>query len=145
MSHSYICNRVHVVFSTKNRQDLIPENTKLWPYIEGIGKNHGTPVFAVGGTANHIHLLITVPATVPLAKAVQTIKAVSSKWLRESVPKFEWQQGYAAFSVSASNVTAVAEYIRRQPEHHAKHSFEDEFRSLLMRHGLGFDERYVFG
>ncbi len=145
MPHSYIANRVHVVFSTKSRRDQILNCTKLWAYIEGIGRNHNSPTFAVGGTANHVHILLTVPATIPLSKLVQTVKANSSRWLRATVPDFAWQEGYGAFSVSASNVDTVAEYIRRQAEHHAKHSFEDEFRSLLIRHGLSYDEKYVFG
>ncbi|MGI9102068.1 MAG: IS200/IS605 family transposase [Terriglobales bacterium] len=145
MSHSYISNRLHVVFSTKDRRDLILDSTRLWAYMEGIGKNHNIPVFVAGGTANHIHLLLTVPATIPVAKAIQTLKANSSKWMRATIPDFAWQEGYGAFSVSASGVDAVAQYIRNQPKHHAEHSFEDEFRSLLMRHGLSFDERYVLG
>ncbi len=148
MGHSYICNRVHIVFSTRDRKALISELNQplLWAYLTGIGKNIGAQVFKVGGTANHIHALIGLPATVSLAAAVQRIKGNSSKWLGDNgVKGFAWQQGYAAFSVSASGVDAVVKYIEGQAEHHAKHSFEDEFRSLLIRHGVPFNERYVFG
>ena len=148
MGHSYICNRVHIVFSTRERKELISDANQplLWAYLTGIGKNIGAQVFKVGGTANHIHALIGVPATLSLAAVVQRIKGNSSHWLGENGLKdFGWQQGYGAFSVSASSLDPVIHYIENQAEHHAKHSFEDEFRSLLIRHGVPFNERYVFG
>ena len=148
MGHSYICNRVHIVFSTRERKDLLsPENqTLLWAYLTGIAKNFHAQVLKIGGTANHIHALIGLPATVALAVAVQKIKGSSSKWMHENgVKDFEWQEGYAAFSVSASGLDAVVHYIENQAEHHAKHSFEDEFKSLLIRHGVAFNEHYVLG
>jgi REP element-mobilizing transposase RayT len=92
---------------------------------------------------------MSLPAVVTLSKAVQTLKAFSSKWLNETglmkTGRFAWQEGYSAFSVSQSNVENVAKYIRGQAEHHGKHSFEDELKSLLIKHGVQFDERYVFG
>jgi REP element-mobilizing transposase RayT len=119
---------------------------KLWAYIAGIGANLGAHVFAVGGTANHSHILLALPPTLTLASAVQKIKGSSSKWMGDSHEKsFRWQEGYGAFSISASNLDAVIRYIDSQPEHHRKHTFEDEFRSLLIRHGIKFDERFVFG
>ena len=148
MSHSYISNRLHIVFSTKGRRDVIaPEAApKLWAYIAGIGRNIGAQISHVGGTGNHVHLLLGLPATVNLAAAVQKIKGSSSKWMSDSGAKnFKWQEGYAAFSVSASNLKTVGHYIETQEEHHAKHSFEDEFRSLLIKHGIKFDGRFVFG
>jgi REP element-mobilizing transposase RayT len=148
MSHTYASNRVHIVFSTKNRKELIsePNQALLWAFLAGIGNKVGAQVFKVGGTSNHLHALIALPATLSLAAAVQRIKSSSSQWMGENgVKGFEWQQGYAAFSVSASGVDAVVKYIDGQAEHHAKYSFEDEFRSLLIRHGVPFNERYVFG
>ena len=148
MSHSYACNHVHIVFSTRNRQDLIsPENQPLlWAYVSGIGKNLGAQVLKVGGTGNHMHALIGLPATLSLAAAIQRTKANSSKWMHvNGVKIFEWQQGYGAFSVSASGLDPVIHYIEGQVEHHAKHTFEDEFRSLLIRYHVPFNERYVFG
>src|SRR5262249_3363689 len=101
MSHSYVSNRLHVVFSTKERRKLIPEKTQpeLWRYIVGIGRNHRLPISAVGGTDDHVHLLLELPGTITISKAVQLIKANSSKWMNETkVKAFAWQEGYAAFS-----------------------------------------------
>ncbi len=148
MSHSYASNHVHHVLSTRNRKDLISTENQplLWAYVAGIGKNIGAQVLKVGGVANHMHSIIGLPATLSLAAVIQRIKTNSSKWMHESGTKdFEWQQGYGAFSVSASNLDSVVHYIENQAEHHAKHSFEDEFRSLLIRYGIPFNERYVFG
>jgi REP element-mobilizing transposase RayT len=90
-------------------------------------------------------LLIALPASMPLAKAMQVLKANSSRWLGEHEGDFAWQEGYGAFSISASNVEAVKYYIQHQPEHHAKHSFEDEFVSLLKKSSVGYDPEFVFG
>ena len=114
-------------------------------YFVGIGKSHDIAVLCAGGTANHAHLLIVLPATIPLAKAIQVLKANSSRWLSENGFDFAWQEGYGAFSVSASNVEAVRHYIEHQPEHHAKHSFEDEFVSILRKSGVKYDPEFVFG
>jgi REP element-mobilizing transposase RayT len=147
MSHSYPNLLVHCVFSTKNRRDLIPTNLHetLAMYFVGIGKNTNIPILCAGGTGNHMHLLISLPATVPLAKAVQIFKANSSRWLREHGLDFTWQDGYGAFSVSSSNVDAVKNYIAHQAEHHSKHSFEDEFVSSLRKSGVAYDPQFVFG
>ena len=148
MSHSYASNHVHVVFSTRNREDLISTENQalLWAYVAGVAKNIGAQVLKVGGVGNHMHALIGLPATVSLAAAIQRVKASSSKWMHENnIKDFEWQEGYGAFSVSASGLDAVVQYIEEQAEHHAKQSFEDEFRSLLIRYRVPFNERYVFG
>jgi REP element-mobilizing transposase RayT len=149
MGHTFTTIRIHVVFSTKDRLANIAEDIqpRLWDYIGGIGRNHRIPIHAVGGTDNHAHVLLSLPPTMFLSKAVQTIKAYSSKWINEerlAKGRFAWQDGYGAFSVSQSNVDAVIDYIHNQPEHHRKHSFEDEFRSLLLRHGIKID-KYTFG
>ena len=147
MAHTYPNILVHCVFSTKERRDLIPNelSEKLPGYFVGIGKNHDIPVLAAGGTANHVYLLIALPAIIPLAKATQLFKANSSRWIGEHGIDFAWQQGYGAFSVSASNRDAVIHYVEHQPEHHSKHSFEDEFVSLLRRSGVDYDPQFVFG
>jgi len=138
---------IHCVLNTKQRRDSIPDDLreKLSMYFGGIGKGHDIPVFCAGGTANHAHLLIALPATIPLAKAIQVLKANSSRWLGEHGLDFAWQEGYGAFSVSASNLAAVKEYIEHQREHHATHSFEDEFVSLLRRSRVTYDPEFVFG
>jgi REP element-mobilizing transposase RayT len=147
MAHTYPNVLIHCVFSTKRRRDLIPDELleRLGQYFIGIGKNHDVPVLCAGGTANHIHLLIALPATIALATVVQTLKANSSRWIGKHGLDFAWQEGYGAFSVSASNVSAVKQYIAHQLEHHAKHSFEDEFVSLLRKSGVAYDPKFVLG
>jgi REP element-mobilizing transposase RayT len=147
MSHTYAQNVVHVVFSTKDRRKVISSEfqPKMWAYAAGICKNLGIFVHAVGGTEDHIHFLIQIPATLALAKAVSAIKSNSSRWANEGGQKFAWQQGYGAFSVSASIVPAVVRYIRNQEAHHRKMSFEEEFLVLLKKHGVEFDREFVFG
>jgi len=135
MARKYTNILVHVVLSTKEHRSLIPPELerKLWRYIDGIGANCRIPVLAVGGMPNHIHTLIALASDIALAKAVQTII------------KFAWQEGYGAFSVSASNRCAVKDYIRHQPEHHARRSFEDEFVGLLRKSGVAYNPAEVFG
>ena len=148
MSHSYAANRVHVVFSTKLRQKLIPEEIqpRLWAFMATVGRDRHIEVPAVGGMDDHAHLVMNVPPVIPLAKAIQSIKAVSSKWMRDlGHARFAWQEGYAAFSVSSSQLDSVIEYVRHQPEHHQKHTFEAEFLSLLTKNGLTYDPKFVFG
>jgi len=133
MPHSYISSIFHVVFSTKRRMQLIPPDhqSRLWNYLAGIARNHGMHVLAVGGTANHVHILIVLPAETALADAVRTLKANSSRWMRETSPSFAWQQGYGAFSVSPSQLERVKQYIANQPAHHRTRSFEQEFLAML--------------
>jgi putative transposase len=147
MAHTYPNILIHCVFSTKNHLNSIPDDLgeKLSMYFVGIGKGHNIPVLCAGGTRNHVHLLIALPATVPLSKAVQVLKANSSRWLGEHGFDFAWQEGYGAFSVSASNADAVRSYIEHQEEHHAKHSIEDEFVSLLRKCNVAYDPQFVCG
>ena len=147
MSHTYAQNIVHVVFSTKDRRKVIAAEfqPKMWAYAAGICKNLGIVVHAVGGAEDHIHFLIQIPATLALAKAVSTIKSNSSRWANEEGQKFVWQQGYGAFSVSASIVPTVVRYIQNQQAHHRKMSFDEEFLVLLNKHGVEFDPKFVFG
>lgn len=148
MSHSYCSNRIHLVFSTKNREKRIPLEVqeKLWPYMAGIARNHEFEAIKIGGVDDHAHALLLLPATVPLAKAIQTLKACSSKWLNENAIKdFSWQEGYGAFSVSASQTNSVIDYIANQRAHHEKRSFEEEFLELLKKYGVKYDPEYVLG
>jgi putative transposase len=117
MAHTYPNVLIHCVFSTKHRRALIPDDLreKLPMYFVGIGKGHDISVLCAEATGNHAHLLIVLPATMPLAKAMQVLKANSSRWLGEHGFDFAWQDGYAAFSVSASNVEAVRHYIEHHP------------------------------
>jgi len=148
MAHKFPNIIVHLVFSTKNRRGLLREDDlrrKLWKYFAGIAKNHGISLLAAGGTANHVHLLTVLPSDMSTAKAVQVLKANSSRWLREQGIDFGWQEGYGAFSVSASNVAAVKDYIGRQAEHHARRSYEDEFVAFLKKMGITYEPDQVFG
>jgi REP element-mobilizing transposase RayT len=147
MAHSYPNLLVHCVFSTKERRNSIPEELreKLWKYLAAVGENHKLPVLEAGGTANHAHVLLALPADVPLSKAVQTLKANSCRWMGEHGVDFWWQHGYGGFSVSASNVDRVRDYIQRQAEHHRKRSFEEEFIALLVGSGVSYDPKFMFG
>ena len=143
---SYAQNHIHLVFSTKGRLKLISKDIqpRLWGYIAAICKKNTMTVFAVGGIADHIHILFRLPPALSLVRAVMLIKSNSSKWMKETKKTFAWQRGYGAFSVSSSNVSTVIRYIDQQEAHHRKKSFEDEFVALLKKHGVDFDFRYVF-
>jgi len=145
MSHTYPHNLVHCVFSTKERSNLIRNPADLWRYVAVLAHAKNIHVISAGGTVNHIHLLILLPQTITLAKAMQELKANTSRWLRETSSQFQWQEGYGAFSVSESQRTAVADYIANQAEHHRTRSFEQEFAALLAKSGLEYDPRFVFG
>jgi putative transposase len=147
MAHKYPNILIHCVFSTKERRDLIPQEIlpRLWKYFVGIGRNHGIAVLAAGGISNHSHLLIALPSDMTVAKAVQVLKANSSRWLHEVGLDFAWQEGYGAFSVSSTNKETVKNYILRQAEHHRKRSYENEFESMLRRSGMAFDAKEAFG
>ena len=147
MAHTYVRNRVHIAFSTKGRLKQIPPQVQpeLWNFIGKVAAERGIEVLAVGGIDDHVHIVIDLPPTIALAKAVQTIKAVSSKWMREHRSSFTWQDGYGAVSVGQSQLQTVLDYVRHQPEHHQKHTFDSEFLSLLVKHGIPYDPQYVLG
>jgi REP element-mobilizing transposase RayT len=144
MSHTYTANLVHVVFSTKDRANSIPDEQlpRLVAYLESIARAEKVRLVIAGGTTNHLHMLVAVPPARTLADVVQKLKANTSRFMG---PRFSWQQGYGAFSVSPSQAKAVIDYIRNQREHHAKWQFEDEFVTLLRKCGIEFDSKYVFG
>jgi REP element-mobilizing transposase RayT len=146
VSHTFTKNHQHIVFSTAGRRKSIVKGIqkKVWAYLGGICRNHGIFVRAIGGVDDHVHLLLELPPTITVAKSVLLIKANSSKWLNETGRKFAWQKGYAAFSVSASNLGVVAKYVDNQEAHHKKITFEQEFLELLRRHGVEFDPQSVF-
>ena len=139
MPHSYVSNLIHCVFSTKNRQRLIqPEfEARVWAFMGGIARANGMKALAVGGIEDHVHVLLSLPGTVPVSKGVQLIKAGSSKMIRATFTKdFEWQEGYGAFSIGVSQVKATVAYIRNQRAHHKRVDFREEFRTFLMKHGM---------
>jgi putative transposase len=150
MAQSCVSCSVHYVFSTKGREPWItPEiRTTLHQYIAGIVREHALRPLRIGGTEDHVHALVSLSATVSIAKAAQLMKGGSSKWLHDTFPEFRhfsWQNGYGAFSVSASQLNSVVRYIADQQRHHCGTSFEEEFLLLLKRHRTEYDPQYVFG
>ena len=145
MAHTHVSNLVHCVFSTKDRRNSIPDPPRLWKYVGGLARQKKIPLLAAGGTANHLHLFVSLAPALPLAKVVQELKGNTSRWLNELKSQFAWQQGYSAFSVSQSQRKVVIDYIDGQTEHHAKWSFEQEFLTLLKKSGIAYDPRFVWG
>lgn len=139
---------VHLVFSTKNRtatirKMLLPE---LWAYAAGVLKQHRCPPIAIGGTMNHVHALFVLDKTMAACDIARTVKATTSKWYTDETHyPFEWQKGYAIFSVSSSKVDIVRQYIQRQEDHHSRHTFEEEMRAFFDQYQVAYDERYVWG
>ena len=149
MPQSLTCILVHIVFSTKHRQPFIkPEiETELFKYMSSIYREYKSPALAMNGTENHVHTLISLSKTMTISKLIEEVKRSSSKWIRtkgDAYRNFYWQNGYGAFSISQSHVDALKKYIANQKEHHKKHTFQDEFRALLKRYGVEYDERYVW-
>ena len=140
---------LHVIFSTKDRERLIDAAIRpgLHAYLATIGRDQGAEVYRVGGAADHVHMVVTLPRTVTQAGLLEEVKKNSSRWVKEAGPRytgFSWQRGYGAFSVSQSQLAAVIAYVDGQEEHHRKVTFQDEYRSFLRKHGVAFDERYVW-
>ena len=150
MAHSYTNILIHYIFSTKNREKIMTSELqeRLWPYMGGISRENNMKALAIGGIEDHVHLLISLPATLSIARAIQLIKGGSSKWVHDTFPNhnnFKWQEGYGAFSISISHKEDTIAYINTQKEHHRKKSFQEEYVSFLKKHGIDYDERYVWG
>ena len=146
---SYISSYFHCVFSTKERQRFIaPElRDRLWPFLGGIVRQNKMKAIEIGGVDDHVHLLISLPATMTISKAMQLIKGGSSKWIHETFPdqhRFAWQDEYGAFSVSVSQLDKIIRYIKGQEEHHRRVTFQEEFLALLQKHRIEYDERYLW-
>jgi len=141
---------VHTVFSTKDRRPLLrdaPLRDELHRYLGGILNHLQCQPIIVGGVEDHVHLLSTVSRTCALAEMVKELKGGSSLWIKERAPgmvDFSWQNGYGIFSIGYSQIEEVQRYISDQEQHHQKYSFQDEFRRLLTRYEIAFDERYVW-
>jgi REP element-mobilizing transposase RayT len=147
MSHSYHQIYVHAVYATKGRKDLIPQEfeKRLFSFVASVAKNHRVPLLAIGGMSNHNHVLFALPPAMDVPEVIRTLKSNSSRFMNERGFEFGWQQGYGAFSVSASQLGTVKNYIRSQREHHKKRSFEEEFVLLLKKAGVPYDPKFVFG
>ena len=141
---------LHLVFSTKDRRPYLRDpgiREKLHGYLAGICRNLDSPSLRVGGTEDHVHVACRLSRKHTIAELVGKLKEKSSKWIKGQSPTlsdFYWQAGYGAFSVSPGHVSALLEYIVNQEEHHRKESFQDEFRRLLKKYGVEYNERYVW-
>lgn len=149
MGQSLVKNYVHIVFSTKYRQPLIrpPYEEELHSYMGGICKNLECSPIIVGGYTDHVHILCRLSQKIPLMKLLEEVKSHSSKWIKtrhSSLKDFYWQNGYGAFSVNPAEVDKVVNYIANQHAHHERKTFQQEYRSILRKYEMEFDERYVW-
>lgn len=148
MANTYVSNILHIVFHTKSGGTTIAaaDLKRVHQYIGGIVKGTGSTLIEIGGMPDHIHLLASLPKTTSLSDFVRTIKADSSRWIKGVAPRYErfaWQEGYGAFSVSASVVPKVVQYIRNQERHHKSKTFVEEYKSFMEAYGIDYDERYL--
>ena len=150
MANTYTSLYYHVVFSTKNRvQCISPEiEHRVWAYLGGVARKHHMTALQVGGVEDHVHALVIAPPTLAPSQIAQALKGDTSKWIHEEFPplrSFAWQDGYGAFTVSKSSLPEVVRYIKNQREHHRKRTFQEEYLDFLRKHGIEYDERYVWG
>jgi REP element-mobilizing transposase RayT len=150
MSQSLARIYLHIVFSTKNRKPFLTDKTRrgqCHAYLAGTCHNRGSPSLIVGGTEDHVHILCMLSRQESVAVLVRELKRESSKAIKQKCPglrEFYWQSGYGAFSVSPAHVEILKKYIVDQEAHHRKQSFQDEYRRLLRKYGLEYDERNVW-
>ena len=141
---------LHLVYSTKHRQRFLADRVtrgKMHAYLAGICHNLKCPSLIVGGVEDHVHILCRLGRTITIADLIRDLKRASSGWIKAESPavaEFDWQDGYGAFSISPSHVEGLTSYIRDQEQHHRRESFQDEFRRLMRKYGMEFDERYVW-
>ena len=145
---SYTCLYYHIIFGTVDRRPLITADLRprLYEYISGIVRSREGKLITIGGVADHVHLLVSLTSKDNIADLLRVVKTNSSKWIHDTFPPhrdFAWQAGYAAFTVSASGVPQVKQYIANQEVHHARTDFKEEYIAFLKRHGVSFDQRYV--
>ncbi len=150
MAQSLVRNLVHLIFSTKDRAPLLHAGIRagLHGYMAGIFKHWESPAIIIGSVEDHLHALFGLSKNHALCKVVEEVKRGSSKWIKtrgREMAYFSWQNGYGAFSVSPSLVDNAHRYISNQEKHHRKVTFQEEFREFRRRHGVEFDERYVWG
>jgi len=140
---------IHIIFSTKDREAWLDRDVRprMHAYVATVCRDLDAEALRVGGVADHLHVVTTLPRTISQAAMVERVKKTSSKWIKGLDPKyrqFYWQRGYGAFSVSPSQLDAVLEYVENQEEHHRIRSFQEEYRDFLRKYGVEFDERYVW-
>jgi REP element-mobilizing transposase RayT len=149
MPQSLARNLIHLIYSTKNREDCLTATVrpKLYAYQAGVLKECDSPAIVIGGDSDHVHALFVLSKNQALCNVIEAVKKGSSKWIKTqgaAFASFHWQSGYGAFSVSQSHVARVRRYIEGQEEHHRTTSFQDELRLFLKRYGIEYDERYVW-
>lgn len=150
MANTFSCLHYHFIFSTRNREKWLSDESqeRAWAYIAETARKAGALMPVVGGMADHLHMLAEIPPTIAIPGLVQKIKGTSSAWIKKEFPScggFAWQDGYAIFAVSKSNVEDVKNYILNQREHHRVKTFEEEYRMFLEKHGVRYDEKYLLG
>ena len=149
MAHSFTNLLAHVVFSTKDRVPHIDAELapRLHAYLGGILRELNVTAIAINGSRDHVHLAVRMPATVCMADLLRVLKTNSSRWVHETWREraaFGWQTGYGAFSISQSNLDEVCAYVAGQETHHRRMTFQEEFVALLKKHGIEYDERYIW-
>jgi putative transposase len=149
MAHTFSHLLTHIVFSTKDRAPLLDADLKprLFAYMGGIIRELDGQVMIINGPTDHVHILTTIPARISLSDFMRDLKANSSGWVHKEFPKhgnFGWQTGYGAFAVSHSNLGLVLEYIRNQEKHHRRLTFKEEFEAFLKKHGIEYEEQYLW-
>ena len=139
---------LQIVFSTKNREPWLEPDVRprMHAYLATVCRDLGAELVRVGGVADHVHIVTTLPRTVSQAEFIEQMKKTSSKWIKALDARYRgffWQRGYGAFSVSLSQLDTVLDYVKAQQQHHRTRTFQEEYRELLRKHGIDFDERYV--
>jgi REP element-mobilizing transposase RayT len=149
MGNTYVQSYFHLVFAVKHRQALIQKEWKddLEKYITGIVQNNGHRLIAIGTMPDHIHIFIGYKLTQTIPNLVEKVKTSSNKWIKEnklSKYKFDWQNGYGAFTYAHSQIDTVAKYVLNQEKHHAKKTFKEEYIELLKKFQIEYDDKYLF-
>ena len=150
MANSNTSMNIHFVFTTKNRENMIDSiiQSRLYEYLGGIARENKMVTYAIGGTTDHVHILVSIPPVMSPSKGIQLLKTNSSRWIHEEFPgksAFSWQVGYGGFSVSPRHIQNVMKYINNQVEHHRRKTFQEEYIEFLWHSGVAFDEKYLWG
>ena len=146
MANTFTSLHYHVLFSTRNREPWIKPliEQRIWAFLGGIARENKMKAITIGGVEDHLHLLLAIPPTLTVSKALQLLKGGSSAWIKQTFPgmrRFGWQDGYGAFTVSKSQIPQVTAYIQVQRKHHRKKTFQEEFKAFLKKHDIEYDER----
>jgi len=149
MGQSLVLNYVHIVFSTKNREDLIKPDieNELFKYLGGVCNSLNCRPLQIGGYLNHVHILCSISKNISIAELIKKTKANSSKWIKskgQELDNFYWQKGYGAFSLNPTQINLVVDYIKNQKEHHKTKTFQEEYRNFLRKYKIEYNEDYVW-